>query len=406
MNRVSLSKLAQNLINKQPLPDCIIWPNNIIAPPLPMTETTVPTKKSYWIWNALTVTCLVISGTFVTNTLHAFSQNGLDLLQTFGAISQGAGLLLLTGGTLTDKGRQVITDMLTTFKVPPSHQAEGTFVLALTVLIVTGIINFSLPLLGEYYYQRGQSEYKEGKLAAAKVSFEEAAHFVREETEINDDINVALGNVYETSGYQLTAKPYYEVGAAAGNPAALNGLGRVQLRIAWTYQDFLLAETSARVGPAQPELDPTLKADMLSPLYTTGAYQDFLLAETSFRVGLAQPELDPTLKAEMLSHLGITLIKQAEVKTDREGALYKEAEKVLKQGVALDKTLTERTPGIGLSHCYMAILHKKLKLPQQWQACIDNALPTSFDQFRDIMFYAEPGIAEKINTTGIVKAEE
>lgn len=368
-----------------------------------MTENTTPTKKSDWIWNALTVTCLVISGTFVTNTLHAFSQNGLDLLQTFGAISQGAGLLLITGGTLTDKGRQVIQNMLTTFKVAPNRQAEGTFALALTVLIITGIINFSLPLLGEYYYQRGQGEYQEGKLAAAKVSFEEASHFVREETEINDEINVALGNIYETMGEQIKAKPYYQEGAAAGNPAALNGLGRVQLRTALASQNFLLAETNWRTDLAQPEPD---NGSGRVQLLTEWAYQDFLLAEASFRVGLAQPELDHTLKVEMLSHLGITLIKQAEAKKDRADALYKEAEKVLKQSIILDKTLTKRTPGLGLSHCYLAILYKKLNRPQQWQACIDNALPTSFDQFREIVFYAEPGIAEEINTTGIVKAEE
>lgn len=334
-----------------------------------MTENTTSTKQTAWIWNALTVTCLVISGTFVTNTLHAFSQNGLDLIQTFGAISQGAGLLLITGGTLTDKGRQVIQDILATFHVSPKRQEEGTFALVFCVLLVTGAINYFLPLLGEFYYQRGQSEYQEGKLAAAKFSFEEASHFVREETEINDEINVAIGNVYETMGDQSKAKPYYQAAASAGNPAALNGLGRVQLR-------------------------------------TSKTYWDFLLAETSFRIGLSQPALDPTLKAEMLSHLGMTLIQQAEKEKDKAEFLYKEAEKVLKQGVALDKTLKERSPGLGLSHCYLAILNKKLNLPQQWQACIDHALPTSLDEFREIVFYADIGMAEKINTSGIVKAKD
>ena len=333
-----------------------------------MTESITRTKKSDWIFNILTVACLVVTGTFVTNTLHAFSHNGLDLIQTFGAISQGAGLLLVTGGTLTDKGRQVLQDMLATFKISPNRQAEGTLAFAFIALVITGAINFSLPLLGKYYYQRGQSEYQDGKLAAAKFSFEEASHFVRDETEINDDINVVLGNVYETLGAQIKARPYYQIGASAGNPDSADFLDRAQIRKA-------------------------------------KAYQGFLLAETSFRVGLAQPELDPTLKSEMLSHLGMTLIKQAEEEASRADALYQEVEKVLKQSIALDKTLTERTPGVGLSHCYLEILHKKLNRPQQWQACIDNALPTSFDQFREIVFYAEIGIAAKINTAGIVKAE-
>ncbi|MGB0847818.1 MAG: hypothetical protein ACPGSM_13890 [Thiolinea sp.] len=333
-----------------------------------MTENTTPTKKSDWLWNALTVACLVVSGTFVTNTLHAFSRDGFDLLQTFGAISQGAGLLLITGGTLTDKGREIIQNILATFKVSPDRQAEGTFAIAFMILAFTGLINFSLPLLGEYYYQRGQGEYEEGKLAAARFSFEQATHFVREETEINDSIHVALGNIYETMGDQISAEPHYQEAAAAGNPAALNGLGRVQLRTAW-------------------------------------AYQDLLLAETSFRVGLAQEDLDPALKAEMLSHLGIVLIKQAETKADRAAALQKEAEAVLQQGVKLDKTLTERTPGLGLSHCYLAILNKKLNRPHQWEDCTKHALPTSFDQFREIIFYADPGIGAQINTSGIVKAE-
>lgn len=359
-----------------------------------MTETITRTKKSDWILNILTVACLVVTGTFVTNTLHAFSHNGLDLIQTFGAISQGAGLLLVTGGTLTDKGRQVIQDMLATFKVSPNRQAEGTLAFAFIALVITGAINFSLPLLGKYYYQRGQSEYQDGKLAAAKFSFEEASHFVRDETEINDDINVVLGNVYETLGAQIKAEPYYQIGASAGNPAALNGLGRVQMHIAMNDQ-----VVASAVTPDSVHLSDRTQ------VRKTKAYQGFLLAEASFRVGLAQSDLDPTLKSEMLSHLGLTLIKQAEEEASRADALYQEAQKVLKQGIALDKTLTERTPGVGLSHCYLEVLHKKLNLPQQWQACIDNALPTSFDQFREIVFYAEPGIAAKINTTGIVKAE-
>ncbi len=332
-----------------------------------MTDTTTPSKKTDWIWNALTIACLVISSSFVTNTLHAFSQDGFDLLQTFGAISQGAGLLLITGGTLTYKGKQVIKDILATFKVSPNYQAFGTFLIALAVLIITFLINLSLPLLGNYYYQRGDDYYQEGRLSSAQTSFQQALNFVKKESKLNEDINLSLGNIYESLGDHSKAKPLYQVGASGGNPASLNGLGRVQMR-------------------------------------TASNFQDLLMAETSFRIGLEQPAQDPTLQAEMLAHLGMVLIKQAEANKDRATALQNEAKAILQQGIALDKTLKERAPGYGMSYCYLAILQKKLSQPPQWQNCIAHALPTSVDQFRDIVFYAEPGIAAKINTAGIVQA--
>ena len=56
-----------------------------------------------WCWNLLTVGCLVITGTFITNTAQAFSTSGFDLIGTFSTITQGAGLVLVAGAALTDK---------------------------------------------------------------------------------------------------------------------------------------------------------------------------------------------------------------------------------------------------------------------------------------------------------------
>lgn len=325
------------------------------------------TKKFDWIWNTLAVICIVITGTFVTNTLHAFSQNGLDLIQTFGAISQGAGLLLITGGTLTDSGRQIIQRILASFNVSSRYQAEGTFTITFIVLIASGSIYFSLPFLGEYYYKKGYSEYQSGNLTMAMQNLEEATNFATDQTELSNSINTTLGNIYETLGDQDKAEPFYLAGSIAGAPSALNGLGRVQMYTAWYFEDLLMAESS-------------------------------------FRVGLAQPNLNPALKAEMLSHLGMALIKQADKNKDQRHAKLKEAEKILLRGIEVDKTLTKRTAGLGLSHCYLAIVYKKLNQPHEWDNCTAHALPTSLIQFSEIVMYAGSGIADNINTKGIVDA--
>ena len=85
------------------------------------------------------------------------------------------------------------------------------------------------------------------------------------------------------------------------------------------------------------------------------------------------------------------------------------SDQVLRKGIQIDRTITQdREPGLGLSYCYLAILlqQKKADVPeadQQWESCITYALPTSIDQYRDILTYADPEVVKKLNTSGILR---
>lgn len=116
-----------------------------LSPPQPPAPPVSKWDKFDWVWNSLTVACLLFAASFATNTIQAFSQNGMNVLQTFGTFTQGAGLVLVSGGALTDKGQKAVKDILSSLKIPPEYQAEATLGFSALVLLGTYGINQSLP---------------------------------------------------------------------------------------------------------------------------------------------------------------------------------------------------------------------------------------------------------------------
>jgi tetratricopeptide (TPR) repeat protein len=176
-----------------------------------------------WAWNALTVVFLVLSTSFATNTAKAFSTQGFDLLGTFSTISQGAGLALVAGGVLTDKGKRVAENILHSLKIPPHFYAEATCGFSLTILGTTAVINGNLPAIGDLYYSWAETNRQRGDLTTALSQYQRALQFTPE----NSKLHVAMGRVAEAQGDLKIAQTHYENGRQMNDPAAISGLGRV-----------------------------------------------------------------------------------------------------------------------------------------------------------------------------------
>ncbi len=195
-----------------------------------------------WCWNLLTVGCLVLAGSIATQTAQAFSSYGLDIIGTFSTVTQGAGLVLVAGGALTDKGKQVVERALTSLKIPHSLHAEATFVLAGTLLLASYGIYTKLPEFGEFYYKQGQAAESEDDWMLAKNQYKRALGFIEGDARTQ----VALGKIYERLGQLNEAQKHYEESALSDELAAKVWLARIYL-----WQVLKEIEWSGKINAAQ-----------------------------------------------------------------------------------------------------------------------------------------------------------
>lgn len=195
-----------------------------------------------WVWNLLTVGCLVITGTFATSTARAFSTSGFDLLTTFSTIAQGAGLVLVAGGALTDQGQKNVEKIWNSLKIPNHLHAEATFAVAGLLLLTSYNIYRNLPQIGGYYDYQGKTAEADNQWLVAKDKYERALKFIPpSETNIQANLQISLGQIHERLGQLEEAQKYYEEAALSNDPAARIRLGRINLLQAlqaslWTGQ--------------------------------------------------------------------------------------------------------------------------------------------------------------------------
>ncbi len=242
-----------------------------------------PWDRFDWLWNGVTVACLVLAGTFATQTVKAMSKDGMDVLQTLGTISQGAGLVLVTGGALTDKGQQTVKNILTSLKIPPQFHAEATCAASAVLLLGTYGVYQSLPFVGDMYYQEARKKYDQGELSKALFLYEQANNFLPE----RPDINVGMGKIHESLAQFKEAKSFYQKGLMQGDPASLNGYGRVILHTGTKQSDYMEAETYFQLALQRRNLNKALKAEIHTNL------GESLVKQTSF------PNLDPNKLQEL-----------------------------------------------------------------------------------------------------------
>jgi tetratricopeptide (TPR) repeat protein len=163
--------------------------------------------------------------TFGTSTAQAFSSEGFDILGTFSTVAQGAGMLLLAGGALTENGKETVENVLTSVGIPPHFHAEAIFGTSALMAAATYGLYTNLPNIGEYYYSQGQIASSQGDVVTALDLYKRALSFNPDDSKIY----VALGKVSEDMGQLKDAVSYYDRGRGFNDPAALNGLGRVMV---------------------------------------------------------------------------------------------------------------------------------------------------------------------------------
>jgi tetratricopeptide (TPR) repeat protein len=181
--------------------------------------------KFDWLWNLGTVTCLVLTASVVTQTARAFAGEGFDLLGTVSTISQGAGLAIVAGGALTDKGKKKVEQALDSVNIPRSLHAEVTFGAAFALLATSYGINSNLYVVGDWYFRQGQHHEEQGEWAQALNSYQRALNFNPDDRKAQ----LSIGVLYEGLGNYEEAIAAYDQGAVFGVPEFLNAKARTML---------------------------------------------------------------------------------------------------------------------------------------------------------------------------------
>ncbi|NEQ51112.1 MAG: hypothetical protein F6K11_13415 [Leptolyngbya sp. SIO3F4] len=357
-------------------------------------ESYVPETKRHrvdrfdWLWNFLSATCLVISASFLTITAQAFSVvGGFDLIQALSTLSQATGLVVITGGVLTHRGRRVVKDTLKKFNIPSYFHSEVTLLVSILLLLLSYSVYHSLPQFSQYYYHKGLRAQHAGNLYVAVEYYKEAIAFNPDATEPHNH----LAEVYQNLEKFQEAQAEYQDGLLKGDLVALNGMGTLSLAAAENTHSNAFGELSG-----------------------------LLDAEVLFRIGLNQldgiddsDQRQQVLKASLHRNLGITLMKrgQAEdISPEEQQVLLREAEKSFQESISVEKTLVSETthPGEGVAYCYIAVLDEQngrlSDAAENWQLCRQKAHPASLEQYEDILRLGSGAIGLQLNTKHILES--
>ena len=196
-------------------------------------------------------------------------------------------MVLIAGGTLTDKGHRIVKQILRQFNIPSYFHAEVILGAAVLMLIISFAVNQSLPIFAQHYYQQGLAAQESGNLYVAIRHFKEAIAFDSGRTAPH----TRLAQVYQNLERFAEAEKEYKDGVLKGDVESINGLGTLILAV--------LAE-----GDEASE---------------QGLFSELLDAEVLFRIGLNK--VDPNnkqLESQLHTNLGITLLKRAIAERDPE----------------------------------------------------------------------------------------
>lgn len=202
------------------------WWWHLDPPPQTQAKSERPNWDKFdWAWNTGTVICLVLATSFMTQTAQAFSSEGFDLIGTISTISQGAGLVFVAGGALTDKGRHAVSKILNSFRIPAWLHAEVTFGASLLLLLVALGVNLNFHRVGELYFGRAQDHEEKGEFIQALDNYDRALEFAPD----NLKFQIAKGFLHEKLGNFEDALDAYEQGSDFGEEAFLNAQARATL---------------------------------------------------------------------------------------------------------------------------------------------------------------------------------
>ncbi|WP_445172255.1 tetratricopeptide repeat protein [Microcoleus sp.] len=307
------------------------------------------------LFNGLTIAGLTAVGAYMTNFVQLFSTGGISLVESFGLLGQG-GLLLTVIHTLQNTGQEKIKNLLKKLNISPQFYSQASLgITAMLLLASVGVYN-SLPQIGKWNYREGKKLYEKGLLEKAQAKYEQAAKIDPN----NWEIQIALGQVYESLGDLEQASKEYKAALKRGYPHAFNNLGRVYI-----------------------------------------SQKDLITAESLLRMGLQRvPKEDFQLNYELHQNLGLVLLKQKQ---------YQAAEKELRQAVAIDQAIEGKELGGGMAYCLLEdVLEEKKDIKEQlrWKnMCLTYARPETLDQYKWFIETGKQDIASDIDTTGVVNGQ-
>lgn len=324
-------------------------------------EETSRSNRYDWLFNTLTIAGLTGVAAYTTTFVQLFSTGGVSFAETFGLLGQG-GLLLTAIHTLQDKGQEKIENLLKKLNISPQFHSQATLAITAMLLLASVGVYRSLPQIAEWNYQQGEKIYKKGLLEKAKGKYEQAAKLDPK----NSDIQIALGEVYESLGDIEGAKKEYQKALEKGNVRAFNNLGRVYLN----KKDWVTAESLLRMGLRQSSNN---KADNVS-------------------------EKNAELNYQLHRNLGWVLLEQKN---------YQMAEKELRVAVKLDQNIPEKQIGGGMAYCLLEdILEEKenaTKERSHWrEMCLTYARPETLNEYKWFIETQKHELADTVDTTGIV----
>ncbi|NJN87808.1 MAG: tetratricopeptide repeat protein [Leptolyngbyaceae cyanobacterium SL_7_1] len=193
------------------------------------SESSLATQPRWmrfnWVWNLGTVVCLVFSTAFISQTAKAFSTKGFDFLGTLSTVGQGAGLAVVAGGALTDRGKRTVETVLSSLGIPQSLYAKVTFGIAASLMTVSYGIHTNLRLISDWYYHKGERYVVNNAWLQAQDSYIRSLNFDPSDRQSL----LSLGELYESMGDFERAIAEYEKGLLSGEPEFLNAVGRARL---------------------------------------------------------------------------------------------------------------------------------------------------------------------------------
>ena len=326
-----------------------------------------PWDRFDWLWNSLTLGTLALSVSFLVALYQAFSIQGVTWERSFTTILQGAGVAAIGSGAFTKGGQRTVGKVLKKCGVPERFSSEATLGVSLLLL---GMTYSWYRVIPGFLYRQGLKNYEQGILSEAEESFLQAIELDSE----NDQLYIALGQVYESTGDLENAIAQYNQAIPSGDPQAFNNLGRV-------YID---------------RIDPILRTRKL------------FLAETILRLGLQRAysnevEQDKThqqlinVRYQLHRNLGWALLEQKK---------YLQAEAELNKAIALDNQIEEFQIGTSMSEClltglYQAIGNKKAEL-ENFRDCRVYARLETFNEYKWLVQIGQNQLADCIDTDSIV----
>ncbi len=329
--------------------------------------------KYDWLWNSITLIVLGLSASFIISIIKALSMGNLTVAATFSAIAQLGGVAVISQGTLTEKGRNRVTYILRSVKIPSKFQSEVMFGLALILLSCTWV---SHTWLADHYGEKGKTYYEVGNLSDAQQAYLKGIEIEPTNTAYNSE----LGRIFESIGLVDKALDQYYFSVQSGEITGINNLGRLLIN---------------RVHPV------TRKTDLK-------------LAQSLLMLGLQRAEGDQNnnvnMNYQLNRNLGWAFLEDGN---------YNEAEKYLKKAIHIDEEIKEDQIGAGMGYCFLARVYEELsqvsggskksqneqyreKAAYNWKKCVECGRPETVLEYKWFMSVNKVDLAYYVDTSKIV----